>query len=133
MGLLLWDSVCRRLPLEAGLRAAFKASASAVLRPRPYAGIARLVWEKQARIQRAATDAGCGPLTLLLCLVEAIGIAFPGQAPGMFLSVSRFGRNRSNRRQGDCRKCKASWRSTINRGWAKRVDALSSKQSVAPR
>jgi hypothetical protein len=72
--------------------------------PRPYAGIAQLVRKKQARIQRAATDAECGPLTLLLCLVEAIEVAFPGQAPGIFLSVSRLRRNGDKCGQCDCRK-----------------------------
>ena len=54
-------------------------------------GIARSIWEKQARIQGAATDARCCPLTLLLCFIEAIEVAFPRQAPRIFLSVNSPG------------------------------------------
>src|SRR6266478_2725933 len=68
---------------------------------RRHAGIARLVWEQQTRIQGAVTDARCRPLTLLLGFIEAIEVAFPRDAPRIFLgvgSLSRQGRKDSHDR-----------------------------------
>jgi hypothetical protein len=73
--------------------------------------IARLVREKQTRIQGAAADARCGPLTLLLCFIEAIEVAFPRNAPRIFLGVSslRGQRGKSGRGHRDRRKGRKSY------------------------
>jgi hypothetical protein len=49
--------------------------------------IAELVREQQSRIQGAAADARCCPLTLLLCFIKAVAPAFPRQAPRILLGV----------------------------------------------
>jgi hypothetical protein len=67
-------------------------------------GIARSIAEKQARIQGAATNAGCRPPALLLCLIEAIEVAFARQAPRIFLSASSLGGQGSS--QPQCAGCK---------------------------
>ncbi len=58
---------------------------------------------------RANADSGCRPLTLLLCFIEAIEVAFPGDAPRIFLGVSSLrgqrGKNgRGHRDRGKGRK-----------------------------
>jgi hypothetical protein len=62
--------------------------------------IARLVWDQQPRIQGEAADARCCPLTLLLCFTEAVEVAFPRQAPRIFLGVN--GRRGQRRSQAQC-------------------------------
>jgi hypothetical protein len=66
------------------------------------AGIARLVWEQQTRIQSAVTDARCRPLTLLLGFIEAIEVAFPRDAPRIFLGVSSLCRQGSKDSHDRC-------------------------------
>ena len=69
-------------------------------------GIARLARKKQTRVQSTAADARCCPLTLLLCFIEAIEVAFRRHAPWIFLSVSglRGQTTRNNHTQYDSRK-----------------------------
>src|SRR6266404_4954196 len=81
--------------------------------------MARLIREKQTRIQ-AAADARWCPLTLLLCLIEAIEVAFPRHAPRIFLSVNSL-RGQSSHTQCDGRKRRESWHSNSDQELSKRL------------